>query len=144
MAIRVKLDPLESKTAFPYLRSTVMYNNSNWAALYSNLRKAQRRWGMIEKVMGKTMESFKDRDMMYNMVVQAGLLYSSEIWMVTDEMMTVHEVFHQRTPRSITGMTARRGKGGEWEWASVDTALEVTRICPVRGYVKRWKATIVE
>ena len=78
------------------------------------------------------------------MVVQAGLLYSSEILVVTDEMMTVHEVFHQRIPRRITGMTARRGKGGEWEWASVDTALEVTGICPVRGYVKRWKATIVE
>ena len=40
VAIRVKLDPLESKTAFPYLGLTVTFNNINWEALYRNLWKA--------------------------------------------------------------------------------------------------------
>ena len=42
------LPPLE---AFPYLGRIIAYNNSDWAAVYLNLRKSQRRWGMIERVL---------------------------------------------------------------------------------------------
>ena len=54
MNIRVNLDPLEATTALNYLGNMVMYKNSDWAALYSNLRKDQRRWVMVENVLGKT------------------------------------------------------------------------------------------
>ena len=36
--------------------------------------------------------------------------------------------FYHRIPRRIAVMTARKGSGGECEWSSVDTALEVTGI----------------
>ena len=39
-------------------------------------------------------------------------------------------------------MTQRKGNGGEWEWASVDAALEVTWICPIKEYVRRRKEKI--
>ena len=42
VAARVNLESLEARTAFPYLVRTVTFNNSNWASLYRNLRKAQR------------------------------------------------------------------------------------------------------
>ena len=54
MAIRANLNPLEENKVFPYLRLTIAYNNCDWAALYSNLRKVQRRWEMVAKVLGKT------------------------------------------------------------------------------------------
>ena len=94
MAIRVKLNPLDVTTAFPYLRRMGMYNNSDWAAFYSNLRKAHRIWGMVEKVMGKTGATIKPRLMVYKAVVWAVLMYGSEIWLLTDAMMTVLEGFH--------------------------------------------------
>ena len=47
MEIRVNLNPLEEKNALPYLGRMVTYNNSDWADLYSNLRKDQRIWGMV-------------------------------------------------------------------------------------------------
>ena len=54
VAIKVNLNPLEATTAFLYLGHTIVYNNSDWASLYSNLRGSHRRWGMVEEVMGKT------------------------------------------------------------------------------------------
>ena len=41
-------------------------------------------------------------------------------------------------------MTARKGDGGEWEWASVDVALYTMGIWPIRGCVRRLQVTIVE
>ena len=43
-------------------------------------------------------------------------------------MMTVLEGFHQRIKRRIAGMTTQKDDGGEWEWFSVDVALEVKGI----------------
>ena len=42
--------------------------------------------------------------MMYKAVVQAVLLYGSEIWVVTDVMMTVLDVFHHMIAIWITGI----------------------------------------
>ena len=69
LVIKVNLKPLKSNTAFPYLGHTVMYNNSYWEVLYSNLRKYQRRWGMMAKDMVKTGAPVKAREMMYKAVV---------------------------------------------------------------------------
>ena len=54
MSISVKSEPLKPAAAFPYLGSTVTYNNSDWAELHKNLRKAWRRWGVVGKVVTKT------------------------------------------------------------------------------------------
>ena len=81
---------------------------------------------------------------MYKAVVQAVLLYRSESWVVTGAMMMVLEGFHQRTALKIAGMTARKRDDGEWEWSSVDVALEFTRIWLIREYVRKRQATIVE
>ena len=52
-------------------------------ALYRNLRKANRRWGMVAKLMGKIRVPIKARVVMYRAVVQTVLMYGGEIWVVT-------------------------------------------------------------
>ena len=71
------------------------------------------RWGMTSKVLGNTGEPIKSRSMMYRAVFQVVFLYGSEIWVVTDMMMTVLEGFHNRIARRVEGMTALRRNGGE-------------------------------
>ena len=61
-----------------------MYNNSNWVASYSNLRKAQRIWGMFSNVLGKTGAPIKSWVMVYKAVLHVLLLYGIEIWVVTE------------------------------------------------------------
>ena len=60
------------------------------------------------------------------------LIYGSEIWVAKDAMMTALEGFDHRIARWIVGVTANKGDGGEWEWASVDVALETMDIWLIR------------
>ena len=108
MKIKVNIKPLEANIELPYLGRTITYNNSDWEALYINLRKSQRRWGVVEKVLGKMGEPIKLRAIMYKALFQEMLLYGSESWVVTDAMMTVLEGFHHRIARRIAGMTERK------------------------------------
>ena len=43
-----------SSSSFLFLGRTVSYNNSDWAALDRNPSKAQKRWGMIARVLSET------------------------------------------------------------------------------------------
>ena len=80
--------------------------------------------------------------------VQGGFPGSTAVW---EQNMGVNGCnddgpgrFHHRISRRIAGMTARRGYGREWEWASLEAALEATWIWLMRGYIRRRKATIAE
>ena len=72
--------------AFPYLERTIEYNNSDWTAVFQNLRKAQRRWGMILKVLKNTVATVQAHGIMYKAVENKLLLYSSNILVVTGVM----------------------------------------------------------
>ena len=65
---------------------------------------------------------------MYKAVAQSVLLYGSESWVVTGDMLKFLTVFHHRAARRITGMTEKRGAGREWEYPEVDEAMDATGI----------------
>ena len=115
MTIRVNLEPLESTADLPYLGFTVTFKSSNWAALKRNIRKAQRRWGMVAKLTTKTGAMVRAHAMMYKAVEQRVLLYGSENLVVTKEMLKVMEGLHYQIAMNVAGMSAQRvGKEG-WE-----------------------------
>ena len=64
--------------------------------MYQNLRKARRRWGVVVRVLEKTGATVQARGMMYKAVANLVLLYGSEIWVVTGEMLKVLEGIHHR------------------------------------------------
>ena len=72
------MEYLPQLEAFPYLRRAITYNNRNWAAVYQNLRKAWRRWGMIARVLANTGATVWYGGMMYKAVVQSVIIYVSE------------------------------------------------------------------
>ena len=106
MSIKDNLEPLDSAATFPYLGCTIVYNNSDWAALYHNVRKYQRRWGMVSSVMVKAVAAVQSQEMMYTAVVQTGMLYNSDSWVITDTMMKLLEVLHRIIARKISRKTA--------------------------------------
>ena len=89
VVIRVNLNSLESTTFSPYLGRTIMYNNSDWEALYINLRKYQRRWGIVANVMGKTGAPIKACTMISKVVFQTAIIHGIESWGETNTMMKV-------------------------------------------------------
>ena len=72
------------------------------------------------------------------------LLYGSKSWVVTGEMLKVQAGFHHREARRITGMTAKRGAGLEWEHPLIVEEMETAGLHPIGLYIKRRRKTIAE
>ena len=123
--------------AFPYLGQMSACNNSNWSVVYLNLQKSCRMWGMVPRVIERTRSTFQSRVEMHKAVVQSVILYGSESLVVTSEMLKVLMGLHYQSARSITGMTAKRGAGGEWEYPLVVEAMEAAGLQPIGVYIKR-------
>ena len=81
---------------------------------------------------------------MNKVLVQDLLLYRIKIWLVMDAMMMVLEGFHHNISRQIVIMTEIDEDIREWEWDTVDAALEVAGIWPIREYVSIWQAKIAK
>ena len=56
------------------------------------------------------------------------LLYGSKSSVVTRYMLKVLTAFHHQAARRITGIMAKRGAEGEWEYPLVEEAMEAAGI----------------
>ena len=59
-------------------------------------------------------------------------------------MIKFLEGFHQWAAQWITGMTEKRGAGGEWEYPPVVEEIKAMGIHPIGVYISRRQATIAE
>ena len=59
-------------------------------------------------------------------------------------MIKVLTGFYHRATRCITGMMAKRGAGGEWDYPSVVEAMEAAGIYPIGVYIKKRQMTIAK
>ena len=78
---------------------------------------------MIERVLERTGATMQDWGATHKAVVQLVLLYGSESWVVTGDIIKVLTAFHHQAAQRITGMTAKRGAGKEWEHPAVEEAM---------------------
>ena len=69
---------------------------------------------MVLEEMMKAGVAVRARDMLYKAVVQAVLIYGSEIWVITDTIMNFLEGFHQRSTQSIMGKTEQQVRAEGW------------------------------
>ena len=63
---------------------------------------------------------------------------------MTGEMLKVLTEFHHRVAQRITGMSAKRGAGGEWEYPVVEEVMDSAGIHPIGEYINMRHTTIVE
>ena len=68
---------------------------------------------MIARVLERTGATVRALGAMYKTATQLVLLYGSNTWVVTRDMLKVLTVFHHWEAHQTTGMTAKRGAGGE-------------------------------
>ena len=59
----------------------------------------------MAKVLTKTVATVLERAMMYKVVFQMVLLYRSESWVLTEEMLKVMEGLHHQVAWRIEGMS---------------------------------------
>ena len=124
------------------MEQIITYNNSNWAAVYLNLCKARRRLGVIVRVLEMTGAMVRAQGSMYKVVAQLVLLYGNDSLVVTREIFKVLTAFHHRSGRRITLMTEKRWAGGEWEYPSLEEAMESAGLHFIGVYIKRRQTNI--
>ena len=73
--------------------------------MYINTRNEKRQWELMAKVLTKTVATVLERAMMYKVVFQMVLLYRSESWVLTEEMLKVMEGLHHQVAWRIEGMS---------------------------------------
>ena len=81
----MKAKTLDSTADFLYLSCTVAFNNSNWADLYQNLRKAQIWWGVVTKVLTSIGAAVWAHSVIYKAVLRTVLIYWIDIYVVMDQ-----------------------------------------------------------
>ena len=94
VSFHINAETLPPLKAFPYLGHTIAYNNSDWEAVYLNLIKARRRWGIIAMVLEIIGATVRAQGEMYKAVAQLVLLYGSNKWVVTVDMLKLLMEFH--------------------------------------------------
>ena len=92
---------------------------------------------MILRVFKKTGATVWSREMMYKLLSQTVMLYGSESWVVTREMLKVLEGFHHQESIQITGMTAKHVADRDWGYPPVMAALEAAGLHPIQEYIRR-------
>ena len=68
---------------------------------------------MFARLIESTGATVRSQGSMYKAVAQSVLLYCSEGWLVTGEMIKVLTTFHHRLVQHISGITEKRGAGVE-------------------------------
>lgn len=93
----------KQRDTFQYLGRPLTSTDSDWSAIYSNISKAQKRWGMVARVL--TCEGVTPRmsATFYQAIAQSTLLYGSETWDVSDKVFKTLSGFHHRVVRRLSG-----------------------------------------
>ena len=114
MAITVYGIPLYPFTSFKYIGKILMAEDNDWPAVFSNLRKARRKWAIMTRVLGREGEYDWTLGQIYLVVVQSVFLYGSETWFMTPIIGRVLGRFHQRVARRMTGWQPQQGRDSVW------------------------------
>ena len=68
------------------------------------------------------------QEILYKAMVQTVLIYGSEIWLVTGEVLKVLRVFHHQVDRLIAVKMDLSTVYREWEWSPVAYAMDISGI----------------
>ena len=138
-------DEIESVKVFKYLGRQLSSTDCDWPALYKNLSKARKRWGMVSRVLRREGASPRVSGMFYKAVVQSVLLFGSETWVVSDAMRKALEGFHHRVARQLTGKQPRYLPAEDrWVYPPIAEALEEAGLYTMEEYLSVRRNRLVD
>jgi exonuclease III len=137
-------ETIENVTEFKYLGRILRNNDSDNAAVESNIQKARMKWGRLCRLLTREGTYPKAMATFYKAIVQSVLLYGSESWVLTKEMVRKLQSFHHRCARYLAREHIQQDNQGNWTAPPSTSVLEKTGLQTVQEYIQRRKATILE
>ena len=75
--------PLTAVSSFRFLGRTLSSTDDDWPEVEQNFRRAQGKWGRLEKILGREGADKGMSGRLHVAVVQVVLLFGSETWVLT-------------------------------------------------------------
>jgi hypothetical protein len=104
--------PIEIVEEFEYLGRVVTKHDKDGPAMMRNRARARAKWASMRRFVVRDAADPKTMATFYRTVVLYVLLYGSESWVLTGDLMRQLRSFHRRCSRGLTGeFIRRRGRG---------------------------------
>ena len=111
--------------------------DSDWPALFYNLRKARAKWARVSRMLAREGANPRISGMFYKAIVMSVLLFGSETWVISSSMLKTLEGFHHRVARQLTGRQPRRRNANTWVYPPIAEALSEAGLFPMSTYLAR-------
>ena len=106
--------PLNSVTSFKYLGWIIMESDDNWLVVVGNLWKARKGWLRLPRILVREGVKPRASGIFFKAVVQAVLIFRSEMWVMTPHMGRSLGGFKHSVSRRINGRQPQRMMEGSW------------------------------
>jgi hypothetical protein len=93
---------------------------------------------MIARVLARESATPRISALFYKATIQTVLLYGSETWVVTNEILQLLTSFHHGIARRLTGRYPRPiPDTDEWTYPSIQETLRMAGLFPMEEYLRR-------
>ena len=89
-----------------------------------NLWKSSNSWEWLSRILGREGTNPRVYGVFLKAVVQAVLIFRSEMWAITPVMVRALGGFQHRVSRCITGRKPQRLLDRVWEYPHLETAIQ--------------------
>ncbi len=100
-----------------------------------NLKKVRKSWAQVSRVLRAENASPKVCGVFYKAVVQAVLLFGSEMWKLSPASLKSLEGFHIWAARRMAGMQPTRNPDGTWKYPSSNDVLKAVGLETIDRYI---------
>jgi hypothetical protein len=131
-------------TTFKYLGRILTSRDNDWEAAYWNLKTAKQRWATISHILARESTSPQVSAFFYKAFIQMVLLYGSETWVISGEILQLLTSFHHGIACHLTGRFPRPiAESDEWLYPSIQETRHLAGLftmdeylCRRRGYLE--------
>ena len=108
-----------------YLGPIVTENDNDDNVIISKPLKAKSKWGVLQRLLRKeSKRNIKVIVGIYQCIVHARLLYRSETWVMSRQLLKMMELFHRSCVRCLTGDFIRKMPDGEWIYPTMEEVMK--------------------
>jgi hypothetical protein len=126
------------------LRRLVTKDDKDGPAAMRNLARARAKWASMRRFLVRDAADPKTMATFYRTVVLYVLLYGSESWVLTGDLMRQLRSFHRRCCRGLTGEFIRQDEEGEWICPKSEEGLKKAGVLTIEEYIQRSRDTIMK
>ena len=127
---------------FKYLGRMMEEEDDDNHAAFRQLKRAREKWGRIAGILNAEGANPKTMGYFYKAIVQAILLYGSETWTLTRNILKRFDSFHARVARYLTGRHIRQLEDGTWFCPPTTEVLEEAGLFSIGEYIRRRRRTV--